>query len=370
MDQIRNVIVFGDSLSDIGVKWMTGMGKFAKKIGAMTVNPSGRFSDCRNWTDFMYEEAAGRTLVTGTPAATITASRPHLRLTQQSGWLNPSLPAHKRFFYANYAEGGACGGIPTGVKGKIGLGQFKDQVKKFETDFKTLYTPPPRGGGAQMIDWTAGENAKLTLFLVWFGANDLYTAGCKPEAMAAVAEKIANKRRHELSAIVGAKNARFIFMNLARPEASVRYQHEKRDRLGTKKDRFYKATGMFGGGVENELRELARGVDLFNQKLLEHAAENGDSVVDIASVAHPDVVGGMVQALGLLEGAQKEGTSKIHVPARIADAAAEAAQIMGEKNIHMTTSDKAHPTDRIYKLMWDNIKRQIQIKQFAFGHIG
>ena len=59
MEQVRNVIVFGDSLFDIGVKWTTGMGRFARKIGKMTVNPSGRFSDCRNWTDYSTRKRRG-----------------------------------------------------------------------------------------------------------------------------------------------------------------------------------------------------------------------------------------------------------------------------------------------------------------------
>ena len=80
MPHFRNVVVFGDSLSDIGTKWTSLSGSFARKVGAMTVSPAGRFSDCRNWTDFMYEEATGATLVMGTSAATVSASRMHLRL--------------------------------------------------------------------------------------------------------------------------------------------------------------------------------------------------------------------------------------------------------------------------------------------------
>ena len=273
MEQVRNVIVFGDSLFDIGVKWTTGMGRFARKIGKMTVNPSGRFSDCRNWTDFMYQEAPGVQLVTGSAKESVAASMIHLRLSKNSKWLNPSIPPNKTFLYANYAEGGACRGIPASTMMKNALGQFKDQVRKFANDFQTQGLP---------------GNEKLTLFLVWFGANDLYTAGCKPEAMAGVAEKVANKRRSEIVRIVGNTNARFIFMNLARPEAAVRYQEQLQEKLGTKMDRFKK---FLGGGIEKELDNFRRGADLYNHKLLHNASQNGDSVVDVASVVHPDVVG-------------------------------------------------------------------------------
>lgn len=36
MERIRNVVVFGDSLSDIGTKWKTFMGKVAVKLKQMT----------------------------------------------------------------------------------------------------------------------------------------------------------------------------------------------------------------------------------------------------------------------------------------------------------------------------------------------
>ncbi len=346
-EQIRNVIVFGDSLSDIGVKVQSMTGKFAKKAGAMTTNPSGRFSDCRNWTDFMYEEAAGKSLMGSNVSDTKAASRLFQRLTPASLVADPTR-ANKNFRYANYAEGGACGGIPAWSLSKPALGTFKDQVEKYSSDYQTLNQPG------------------LTLFLVWFGANDLYTAGCKPSAMAGVAEKVANKRRHELSRLIGAANARFIFMNLARPEASVRYQDELTNRLGTKKDRFYK---FLGGGVEKELDDFRRGADLYNARLLNYASANGDVVVDIASVAHPDVIGSALRELGLLTGAQEEGTSNQHVPASVYDNPKLLSKYAGTKT-HLTTSDKAHPTDKVYKLMWNEIKFSILQKQYTFGNLG
>lgn len=365
MEQIRNVIVFGDSLSDIGTKWKSASGKFAKKTGAMTVSPSGRFSDCRNWTDFMYEEAAGTSLVLGNAKDTIDASKSHLRLGQNSGWLNTRVAATKRFFYANYAEGGACGGIPAMSLAKPALGTFKDQVKRYIADFNSLYATP-KPSGLVGVDWSASADAKLTLFLVWFGANDLYTAQCAPTAMAGVAEKVANKRRHELSRLVGAKNARFIFMNLARPEASVRYQELYEQQKGTKMDRFKK---FFGGGIEKQLDKFRQGADLFNARLQHYAVQNGDVVVDIASVVHPDVMASGLKELGLMEGSQSDGTSKTYVPARIYDDPKLKKQLLG-KTQHVTTSDKAHPTDQVYKVMWSSIRFTILQRQYAFGNLG
>lgn len=343
-EQIRNVIVFGDSLSDIGIKVQGMAGKFAKKAGAMTVNPSGRFSDCRNWTDFMYEEAAGRSLVGSSASETKTASRAHQSL---SGVSNIG-SGNKAFRYANYAEGGACGGIPAISLSKPALGTFKDQVKKYTSDYRALNQPG------------------LTLFLVWFGANDLYTAGCKPGAMSGVAEKVANKRRHEISRLVGALNARFIFMNLARPEASVRYQEELVNRKGTKKDRLAKFLGF---GVEKELDDYRRGADLYNTKLVEYASGNGDVVVDIASVVHPDVIGDALEELGLLPGAQTEGTSDTHLPSSVYDSKKLRTKFLPPKT-NVTTSDKAHPTDKVYKVMWNQIRFSILQKQYTFGNLG
>jgi hypothetical protein len=353
MEQIRNVVVFGDSLSDIGVKWTTAMGRFAREIGEMTVNPSGRFSDCRNWTDFMYKEASGVELVTGGAKETIAASQIHLKLTKNSKWQNSSIGAAKTFLYANYAEGGACGGIPASTGMKLALGQFKDQARKFQSDWETLKAP---------------DNAKLSLFLVWFGANDLYTAGCAPTAMGGVAEKVANKRRHEISRIVGARNARFIFMNLARPEAAVRYQEELAQQAGTFKDRFKKR--FLGGGIEKQLDDFRRGADLYNERLLYFAAQNGDAVVDIASVVNPEVVNSSLKALGLIGGAQKAVKEKrrTHIPGEVYDNPVLAKKFIGKTNV--TTSDKAHPTDRVYKLFWDRIKFTILLKQYAFGLLG
>jgi len=352
MEQIRNVVVFGDSLSDIGVKWTTKMGRFARAIGEMTVNPSGRFSDCRNWTDFMYKEAAGVELVTGNAKDTIASSGIHLNLTKNSKWQNSSIASNKTFLYANYAEGGACGGIPASTGMKVALGQFKDQVRKFRSDWATLQP---------------ADNAKLSLFLLWFGANDLYTAGCSPGAMGGVAEKVANKRRHELSAIVGARNARFIIMNLARPEAAVRYQEELEQRQGTKKDRFMK---FLGKGVQKELDDFRRGADLYNERLLHFAAQNGDVVVDIASVVNPEVVNAALRALGLIGGAAKAVKEKHrpHIPGQVYDDPKLSKTLMGDQ--HVTTSDKAHPTDRVYKLFWDRIRFTILQKQYGFGLLG
>ena len=109
--QLDTVVVFGDSLCDIGKKWKTKSGKLAISSGDMYVSPTGRFSDCRNWTDFMFEEASGTTMVQGTPEATIKTSVQFTSLKPGNVLLN----GPNSFQYANYAEGGACGDTPPGA---------------------------------------------------------------------------------------------------------------------------------------------------------------------------------------------------------------------------------------------------------------
>lgn len=346
MEQFRNVVVFGDGLSDIGTKWTSASGVFARATGLMTVSPSGRFSDCRNWTDFMYEEATGATLVMGGAAATVSASRMHLRFRSAS---DVSKGAAK-FRYANYAEGGACGGIPAWSTAKLAVRTMKEQVRQFRGDWRTLYGGP-------------GPADEPTLCFVWFGANDLYTAGCKPEAMAGVAEKIASKRRHEVAAVVGAKNVRFVFMNLARPEASVRYQLALRAKKDTRADRVMK---FLGGGVEKEIRELQRGVDLFNRALRTHTSRNGDVYVDTASAVAPQVVTTLVARLGLLDGPQAKGTSKTFVGADAMDARERENQ---SRLTHVATSDEAHPTDKVYQYIWATIRAKLTEEGYGFGRL-
>jgi len=55
----------------------------------------------------------------------------------------------------------------------------------------------------QTAAFVATHDLKIPLHTLTFPASwrrpiiDLYTAGCKPEAMAAVAEKVASKRRNQ-----------------------------------------------------------------------------------------------------------------------------------------------------------------------------
>lgn len=160
---VDHVVVFGDSLSDIGRKWKQPMGMVASCIPdaglrMLAVNATGRFSDSKNWTDYMFRATAGRDLVVGTAEESIRASGEFHRLS--SRWVTP--PGGSRFRFANYAVGGAVGWKASAIDKQIGLTTFCDQVDEFTEDFNAVAT--------------AGDHdVHNFLFIVMFGANDIYT---------------------------------------------------------------------------------------------------------------------------------------------------------------------------------------------------
>jgi hypothetical protein len=251
------------------------------------------------------------------------------------------------------------------------LNEFKDQVEQFRKEYEALNKP--------------GD----TLFLIWFGANDLYTAKCEPGAMADVAEKVAKKRRNELKAIIEASKckAHFIFMNLGLPDSAPRFQEraEQASLLHTNQKKLsgvsgklvetfgtnaYKASERRSAGYKaaRSIEKLKNAAELYNASLRSIAGANGDAVVDIAKVIAPASINAMLDDLGLTEGYQAPqpekkwgvGNKKQWVDVNQYDNA-------GTK--HVTTADKAHPTDRVYSLIWKKIKETITEKEYRFGYL-
>jgi phospholipase/lecithinase/hemolysin len=366
--RIDNLIVFGDSLSDIGKKWKTKAGRAAILFNEMFVSPTGRYSDCRNWTDFMFEEVTKESLVRHTAEESIAHSKKHLRV-QREAELTLSYPSRARFLYANYAEGGACGWTPAS-KGPF-LGTFEDQVDQFFSDIRVH----PLLEGA-------------TLFIIWFGANDLYTAGRKATEMNLVAQEIAGRQRSRLNTVV--PSSKFIFVDMARPLTSVRYSQrlEKAERelrsaaapsaiemttLGRPKSRMWHAKEALGttplSPREQEVRELReqiqeieeleRGVLVFNVTLARIARSHGDRVVELGGIISEETVRRLVAGHHrILAGASK--TRATHM------SSAEA----GESTIpsSFTTIDEVHPTERVYRLIWHEIYEQIKRADLVLGN--
>jgi hypothetical protein len=352
MPRFRNVVIFGDSLSDIGTKVQTKAGKVGKLAGEVTTNPTGRFSDCRNWTDHMYEECSGETLLHGDVKTSIADSRKHQKLGAESKWNGP---AGKWFRYANYAMGGACGGIPNS-KGPF-LSTMKDQVDQFRKDY---------AGNAA----AHGENF---LFIVWFGANDLYTAGLAANKMASVANKIAEKRREEVAAIVGPNNAKFVYINLGLPLSATRYQRLFDESEAANKQAMSRVLSAQRSkkdlkvmqkhyDTRKMINNFESGVMLFNHTLRECNGRKGDTFVDMSSVLSREAVSALLDGMDLLPGSQEKGSSKRHYASDEYDKRV--------KHVHVTTSDDAHPTDRVYRLMWTHIKGELLQQGYSFGQLG
>lgn len=373
---IDTVIVFGDSLSDIGKKWVTKSGRLARATNQMYVSPSGRFSDCRNWTDFMFEQATGLTMITSTAQSTIDLSSRHTSLSAKSK-LPSTVP--KSFQYANYAEGGACGDTPAS-KGPF-LGTFKDQVDAFESDCNTLQV-----------------NLGNTLFIVWFGANDLYTAECKAVEMAKVATQVASTQRNRLKTLAGQYQgtAKFVFVNLARPLTSVRYsmrlktaEAELRRLLPPDEIQMLEGVGRFKSQMWHaqsalkycdessgnwqkvkayqaliaqvaNIKELEQGVLNFNLTLALIAGKNGDQVVEIGSCLSEETLLGLINGNYRLKGGAAK-TTATHQSAINYSASSSVG--------NLTTIDEVHPTDQLYRVIWLEIYEGIKKAGCTFGKL-
>ncbi|WP_280432491.1 SGNH/GDSL hydrolase family protein [Nocardia brasiliensis] len=156
---VQNLIVLGDSLSDVGNKREAPTGLFARALKAMRTNEIGRFSDGKNWTDFLVEWTGAGPLVRGGKDAAESATLPHRSLTTRSMLLKTDTNANPPLFYANYAEGGAI--AASDWKPKAGaLGYLKDEIE--------AYLAARRAMGANYRGHT--------LHIIWIGLNDIVTA--------------------------------------------------------------------------------------------------------------------------------------------------------------------------------------------------
>ncbi|WP_280456366.1 hypothetical protein, partial [Nocardia brasiliensis] len=80
--------MLGDSLSDVGNKREAPTGLFARALKAMRTNEIGRFSDGKNWTDFLVEWTGADPQVRGAKDATERATQPHRSQTPRYMLLN------------------------------------------------------------------------------------------------------------------------------------------------------------------------------------------------------------------------------------------------------------------------------------------
>ncbi|MEV6069392.1 SGNH/GDSL hydrolase family protein [Nocardia sp. NPDC052001] len=158
---IQNLVVLGDSLSDIGIKREAPAGMFARAAGMMRTNEVGRYSDGKNWADYLIEWIGGEPLIRGDKKNTEYATAPHRTLTTDSLVLRTNFGDLAPVKYANYAEGGAI--AASDWKPKAGaLGYLKEQVSSYINARRKLIEQNQFTGH--------------TLHVIWIGLNDLITA--------------------------------------------------------------------------------------------------------------------------------------------------------------------------------------------------
>ncbi|NII53826.1 SGNH/GDSL hydrolase family protein [Luteibacter sp. SG786] len=297
--KVKRLIIFGDSLSDIGVKRDTPTGMFASLFGLMRTNQVKRFSDNRNWTDFIWEWAGGSPLITVNQSTSLAAAAPHLRWSANSK--NGSSTTDP-LYYANYAEGGAMGGSD---RSSTGLGYFKEQVAKYAQDLKAYPLTSEHGVG---------------LYLIWFGLNDLVTNERDKSDMAKVGREMASLCQDIIKLD---PNAAFLFGNLPDPQDAVRY---------------------YGQEATQKVIDFSTGSLNFGHELAKHINEdfpknNPAGIVDIYTPMYH--VCRNLDAYGFIKEAQPKGIEvRYGAPPKNQRAA-----------FCTTTSDEAHPTEEVYKVI-------------------
>ncbi|CAA0253718.1 hypothetical protein JIP32914_80082 [Tenacibaculum maritimum] len=206
MKNVERIVVFGDSLSDIGVKADTGTGILGRLLGEVRVNEIKRFSDNKNWSDFIWEWSGGSSLVDGlSPEEANKLTSNHLSLKKSRiGSKNNNLS------YCNYATGGAVADTPKGLIHKFALTTFEEQVSDYKKD----------------LEKTENDKPNNNLFIVWFGLNDIVTNQKGIELMQKTVQRL-TALCHEVDEITKAHNSasenHFIIVNNPDPSSAVRY---------------------------------------------------------------------------------------------------------------------------------------------------
>ncbi|HEY4089961.1 MAG TPA: SGNH/GDSL hydrolase family protein [Luteibacter sp.] len=309
--KIDRLIIFGDSLSDIGVKRKTWTGAFAAMFHLMRTNQVNRYSDNRNWTDFIWEWAGGQPLIVTNKATSEAAANPHLTWSANS---KNGSPTGGPLYYVNYAEGGAMGGSD---RPSTGLGTFREQFERYKNDLKTYGAAPGN-----------------SLYLIWFGLNDLVTNERESSDMKKVADQMVDIC-HEIIRLDS--HANFLFGNLPDPQDAVRFMGKEET---AKIIDFSTGSFEFGHELANKIKELPKInetaiVDLFTP--MYHVCKN-------------------LSSYGFTKGAQPSGIEvRYGAPPKN-----QAAAFL------TTTSDEAHPTEEVYKVIAQIWATEIR-KRFDWG---
>ena len=202
MPKISRVVIFGDSVSDIGNMKARNL----SKLPMVQLNEWGRFSDGKNWVDYFWESVGGTMFDRGDVSKTLKESKQHLSLaTAASG-------GKGKMELVNYAEGGAVGWHKSEGESWGGyftsslLSTLKEQVTKYNAERKKA--------------WGSVFSDKETLFIIWIGANDVVTVNREPDAMPGVADYVFDVAR---SLLDGAQGSHVVIVGLPDPQFMPRF---------------------------------------------------------------------------------------------------------------------------------------------------
>ncbi len=315
--QISRIVILGDSISDIGNMHDRSVGRFA------TINKHGRFSDGRNWVDFLWEHVSSTTMFrTDEPAETCRRSREHLRLSAGSS-------SSSRLELVNYSEGGAVGmsgsanvaGTMNRFKEQKVLSHLEDLIAKYVSD---LQDPSVSGR----------VPAAEVLHIVWIGINDLITIKREPGEMAEVARTIVKQTRALLSR-PELRGSHCIFLDL--PDLGSSPKFVKSDKA--------------------KLQRIAEGTRIFNETLREEVVEAAfddiRAVIELLPISEILTPSILADEANVAPFHQAKGED--YPGAKVGRKRVEGAQLLANTDVGFdeesefgADTDKLHPTSAVH----------------------
>ena len=351
---IQNLVVLGDSLSDIGIKREAPTGMIARATGKMRTNEVGRYSDGKNWTDFLVEWIGGQPLIRRSKKETEDATAPHRQLTTNSLVLGTNIGDMYPVRYANYAEGGAI--ATSDWRPKAGaLGYLKDQVAAYIAARREMQAVVMPGADRALYD---GQ----TLHIIWIGLNDLITAerpipdsgrkkGTGIEPMIDEITKLVNKIPGSFP--TNPANEHFLLVDLPSPMVSVRFQE--------------KAADKGNPAVEQSVKNVAKFNDALQYRAT-HWPPPGPAdgpcaapgnVTFVSMSTFMDYVSARARDFELTELPQEHGP--VAYPG-------QQDTLVPALRRALTTSDLAHPTEAVYQLIARQIV-DVMMPKYSLGHL-
>ncbi|MGY4966751.1 SGNH/GDSL hydrolase family protein [Streptomyces sp. 900105245] len=360
---VKNLFIFGDSLSDIGNVTHTVGGKLGKALGQLHVNEINRFSDGRNWTDFLTEwtgASGGDAIVYGDADTTIKKSFLYRQATDTYNHL-----AGAGIRYINYAQGGSALGddySAKNVKDEV-LGHLKGQVLRYLGDRRDALNK----------DKDDQFNQGISLHIIWIGLNDIVTLSRSPSPTPG-GEPVKGAGMRPLVNVIGqcineiciseyskGADCRFMLINLPLPSTTVRW-HKELDASLTQKERT----------EQEDLRKQAEEEAVRFNKLLEQlvagdASELGedgrikylDRVTLVNMSNYMAILLANATEFGFENAAQTEKLPVLYN--RTSD------DITGERRC-FCVPDELHPTEAVYEYIAAKVVYELERNHFKLGN--